>query len=101
MTNHHYYVYIITNFSKTVLYTGVTNNLTRRLQEHYEGRNDSFTRQYRCKYLLSYEVFDDINQAISREKQIKKWNREKKENIISKFNPDWKFLNELFGGVSQ
>ena len=90
-----YYVYILTNFDKTVLYTGVTNNLRRRLHEHKTGINkNSFTSKYKCYYLLYFDNFASIEQAIDREKQIKGWLRSKKEKLISDFNKDWKFLND-------
>lgn len=93
-----YFVYILTNHNKTVLYTGVTNDLKRRLYEHKEGVNkDSFTTKYKCYYLIYWDRFNDIEQAINREKQIKGWVRIKKEKLISEFNTDWKFLNEDIG----
>ena len=90
-----YYVYILTNFNKTVLYTGVTNDLKRRLLEHKTGINkDSFTSNYKCYYLLYFDNFASIEQAIDREKQIKGWIRPKKEKLISDFNKEWKFLHD-------
>ncbi len=88
---HNYYVYITTNPGKTVLYIGVTNNLQRRLSEHRENRNNKlkFTGRYFCYNLLYYEEYKYINDAISREKEIKKWRREKKENLINTLNPKW------------
>jgi len=93
---HNYYVYILTNFHKTVLYTGVTNDLKVRLYHHINSDliNNSFTKRYNCFYLVFYETYSDINLAISREKQIKGWNRNKKIELISNFNPTWKFLND-------
>ena len=94
-----YYIYITTNPDKTVLYTGVTNDLKRRLFEHYDGRGERshFTGKYFCHKLLYFERFDNIEDAIEREKQIKKWRREKKEFLIKTKNPKWKFLNaEIF-----
>ncbi|RKS97757.1 GIY-YIG nuclease family protein [Chryseobacterium defluvii] len=93
---HNYYVYILTNINKTVLYTGVTNDLKSRLYWHKnpEGGNNHFTTKYKCFYLVYYENFQDIEQSISREKQIKGYSRLKKENLINTFNPDWNFLNE-------
>ena len=96
MNNHEYYIYILTNQSKTVLYIGVTNNLSRRLKEHFEGRIPGFTQQYKCRYLIYYELFQFIDQAISREKELKAWRREKKEMLICQFNQDWIFLNDRF-----
>ena len=94
MRHHNYYVYIITNKNKTVLYTGVTNDLKRRLYEHENGILPSFTKKYNCHYIVYYEHFTFILHAIDREKEIKKWRREKKDKLITKFNPEWKFLNE-------
>ena len=93
---HNYYVYILTNKIKTVLYTGVTNDLKNRLYWHKnpEAIEKSFTSRYKCFYLIYFEHFGDIDTAINREKQIKGWTRQKKENLINGFNPDWKFLNE-------
>lgn len=91
---HNYYVYILTNKNKSVLYTGVTNNLNHRLQFHKENNNiKAFTTKYKCYYLVYFEHFKDVNVAIVREKQIKGWLRVKKEHLINNFNPSWKFLN--------
>ena len=95
-----YIVYIITNKNKTTLYIGLTNNIQQRLSQHYfdsETAKKSFAGKYNCYHLLYYEVFEDINLAIVREKEIKKWRREKKNILISEFNPNWDFLNnEIF-----
>lgn len=94
-----YFIYIITNPRRTVLYTGVTDDLRRRLTEHYEGRGDRshFTGKYYCHKLLYYERFYNIDHAINREKQIKRWRRDKKEFLIQTKNPKWEFLNaEIF-----
>jgi putative endonuclease len=95
MRTYNFYVYIVTNYNKTVLYTGVTNDLERRLAEHYlkTGGNFSFTAKYKCFYLLWFEHFEYIDWAIRREKEIKGWKREKKVALINEENPDWKFLN--------
>ena len=92
---HKYYIYILTNINKTVLYTGVTNNLKRRLIEHAEGKS-KFTSRYNVKYLLYYECFGWIDEAITREKEIKGWSRKKKEQLINNLNSEWEFLNHLF-----
>ncbi len=91
MWNYNYYVYITTNPDETVLYTGVTNDIQRRMFEHYENRGtkNSFAGKYYCYNLIWYEHFTDINSAIAREKEIKKWRREKKEILIAKTNPNW------------
>ncbi|WP_439129473.1 GIY-YIG nuclease family protein [Polaribacter sp.] len=91
-----YFIYIITNEKKTVLYIGVTNNLQKRLSQHYfdsQNVKRSFAGKYNCYYLLYYETFEDINLAILREKELKGWRREKKNKLISEFNPNWDFLN--------
>jgi putative endonuclease len=90
-----YFVYILTNAKKTVLYVGVTNDLARRLQEHYDNRGNpqTFAGKYYCYYLVYWEMFKDVRYAIEREKEIKKWRREKKEALIGTLNPEWKFLN--------
>lgn len=87
-----YYVYILTNFTNTVLYAGITNDLKRRVYEHKNHLIDGFTDKYNCNRLVWYESTADVKSAILREKQIKKWKREFKENIINKFNPEWKDL---------
>ena len=76
------------------MYTGVTNDLSRRLYEHENGLLPGFTKKYNCHFILYYEHFSHIEHAIDREKEIKKWRREKKEKLISSFNPEWKFLNK-------
>jgi len=91
-----YHVYILTNYTKTVLYTGVTNNLEQRIAEHYFNRNDerSFTGKYKTYYLLFYEAHQYILNAIAREKEIKGWSRSKKIAMIKSFNPEMIFLNK-------
>ena len=93
---HTYYIYIITNKTKTVLYTGVTNHLKSRLQEHVQSLNPGFASKYNVKYLLYYEKFTWIQEAIAREKEIKGWRREKKLDLIKTINPELNFLNYLF-----
>ncbi|MBD1395367.1 GIY-YIG nuclease family protein [Mucilaginibacter glaciei] len=94
MWNYNYFTYILTNLTKNVLYIGVTNDLKRRLYEHKEDKSNGFTAKYHCHYLIHYERFTDIHQAIDREKEIKKWRREKKDALVATQNPEWKFLNE-------
>ena len=89
-----YYTYIMTNFKNTVLYTGVTNDLQRRVSEHKSGSIPGFTQKYNCKKLVYYESFSDIEQAIRREKLIKEYRREKKMQLIEELNPEWKDLAE-------
>lgn len=94
---HTYYTYIITNKAKTVLYIGVTNNLRLRLQQHGEKLNfNSFTAKYNIHFLLYYEKFTWIQQAIAREKELKGWKRERKIELIKSINPELEFLNYLF-----
>jgi putative endonuclease len=88
------YVYILTNITKTVLYTGVTNNLQMRVAEHFYKRNYSFTAKYRCFNLIYYEEYATIKEAIAREKAIKNRSRRWKERLIERMNPEWKFYNE-------
>lgn len=83
----HYYVYILTNARRTVLYTGVTNDVRRRLQEHRTGRGSIFTRRYRVARLVYVEAFDDVNDAITREKRIKSGSRARKLALIASQNP--------------
>ena len=89
------YVYILTNPTRTVLYIGVTNDLTRRLFEHSEGRGnvEKFTGKYQADLLIYFELCADAPQAIAREKQLKGWTRAKKEALINGFNPDWKEID--------
>ncbi len=93
--HHNYFTYILTNYNRTVLYTGVTNDIEKRLYEHYFGKNQgsSFTSKYKCFYLIWYERHQYINHAIEREKEIKGWTRAKKVNLIVQENPGWAFLN--------
>ena len=94
---HNYFVYILTNENKSVLYIGVTNNLLARLEQHKQNEvlnNKSFTGRYNVHYLLYYERHGQVEDAIDREKQLKRWSRKKKEQLIESMNPDWIFLNE-------
>jgi len=87
-----YYVYILTNKTKSVLYTGVTNDLVRRCFEHKNKLQPGFTEKYNVNELVYFEVFDFAESAISREKQIKGYSRAKKDALIDKFNPTKKDL---------
>jgi putative endonuclease len=87
-----YFVYILSNFSGT-LYTGVTNDLERRLGEHREGAGGGFTSKYNVKWLVYCEETNDIREAIAREREIKGWRREKKVALIESVNPDWQDLS--------
>ncbi len=87
------YVYILGNHTRSVIYVGVTNNLERRIFEHQNNQGCSFAKKYRCMYLLYYERFEKITDAILREKQLKNWHREWKFNLIKSSNPDLKDLS--------
>lgn len=93
MRERQYCVYIMTNAHNTVLYTGVTNNLHRRVLEHRSGKGSGFTKKYNITKLVYFECGDDINIAIYREKQIKAGSRRKKIDLINSINPEW---NDLF-----
>ena len=88
-----YYVYIMTNRSKT-LYTGVTNDLLRRVYEHKNKMVEGFTKKYNITKLVYYEDTNDVEEAIAREKQIKGWLRRKKIALIESINPEWKDLSD-------
>jgi putative endonuclease len=88
-----YYVYILTNITHTVLYTGVTNNIDNRVFLHKVKYNVGFTSKYNCTKLVYYEEFFDPTEAIHREKQLKKYRRDWKRNLISTMNPQWKDLS--------
>jgi putative endonuclease len=93
------YIYITTNPRRTVLYIGVTNNLHRRLHEHWQDNQEdrrSFAGKYFCYNLVYYEHFDTIEAAIARETELKKWSRKKKDQLIGQKNPRWLFLNDKF-----
>jgi putative endonuclease len=87
-----YYVYIMTNKSRT-FYVGMTNNLERRVSEHKQKLIEGFTKRYNITLLVYYETFSDVRAAIAREKQVKDWRREKKMALIESMNPTWKDLS--------
>ena len=88
-----YFVYILTNKANKVLYTGVTNNLERRLYEHKNHLVDGFSSKYNTNKLVYYEVSESIESAIAREKQIKAYRRDKKIALINELNSEWKDLS--------
>ena len=89
------YIYILTNKSNSVLYTGVTNDLIRRVYEHKHHQDKgSFTAQYNVENLVYYETIENPIAAIEREKQIKGWNRKRKNKLVERKNPEWKDLYE-------
>ena len=92
MNNKQFYVYIMTNKYNNVFYTGITNDLKRRIYEHKSRLVDGFTKKYNINKLLYYEVFDDAYNAITREKQIKGLSRAKNLNLINNANKEWKDL---------
>ncbi|MEP1095375.1 MAG: GIY-YIG nuclease family protein [Cyclobacteriaceae bacterium] len=90
-----YYVYILTNYSRTVLYTGITNDIERRVLEHKQKLDPkAFTTQYKVDLLVWFETHNDVDQAIQREKLIKKWRRKWKEDLINKENSNWEDLSK-------
>jgi putative endonuclease len=88
-----YYVYILASASR-VLYTGMTNDLKRRVHEHKQKQIAGFTEKYNVTQLMHFEVFGDVRLAIAREKQVKAWRREKRVALISEHNPHWRDLSE-------
>lgn len=93
------YIYMMANASNSVLYIGVTNDLARRVAEHAGGSGSLFTQKYNCHKLVYFEVFPDIEQAIAREKQLKNWKREWKNQLVESINPEWRDLGaDIAGG---
>jgi len=87
-------IYFMTNKNNTVLYIGVTTNLIKRVYQHKTKAYKGFTEKYNCDKLVYFEVFTDVNEAILREKQIKKGNRKKKNDLVNQANPKWCDLSE-------
>ena len=87
-----YYVYILTNWNNKVMYVGITNNLIRRVYEHKNKLVKGFTEKYNVNKLVYFEETRDVIAAITREKEIKKWRREKKDQLVNRMNPTWKDL---------
>ena len=88
-----YYVYLLKNWNNKVMYLGVTNNLERRLYEHKNKLVKGFTEKYNVNKLVYFEETQDVTAAIAREKEIKKWRREKKNQLVNRMNPNWKDLS--------
>ena len=88
-----YYVYLLTNWNNRVMYVGVTNDLKRRVYEHQKKLVQGFTQRYNVHKLVYYEQTNDIVSALTREKEIKKWRREKKNNLVVSSNPEWRDLS--------
>jgi putative endonuclease len=97
ITDKQYYVYVLTTQNNTVLYTGVTNDLIRRVYEHKHNLIDGFTSKYCVHKLVYFDMVEDAISAIEREKQIKKWVRQKKINLVNSVNPDW---HDLFDEIT-
>ena len=96
---HSYYVYILTNKYRSTYYIGMSNNLKLRLQQHkqnLETGNKTFASKYNIGFLVFYEKFVWVEEAIAREKELKKWRREKKLDLIRNFNPNFEFLDHHF-----
>ena len=91
---YNFYIYILTNYSKTVLYVGFTNNIIRRIIEHKNNLGCKFTRKYKLKQLIYFEQCEDVYRMMEREKEIKRWRREKKINLVKSVNPN---LNDISG----
>jgi putative endonuclease len=89
-----YYVYILASPRNGLLYVGMTNSLPRRLEEHQNGEIEGFTKKFGIHKLVYYEVFEDVLNAIDREKQLKRWTRAKKNALVEKVNPEWADLSE-------
>ncbi len=87
-----YFVYILTNRNRKVMYIGMTNDLARRLHEHRDHVVPGFTQKYRVDMLVYYEETHDVLAALEREKQVKKWRREKKDALVASMNPQWRDL---------
>lgn len=94
MRSKQYYVYFLTNWNNHVLYVGVTNDLRRRVYEHKNGLAEGFTKRYHVNKLVYYEMCEEIEGAILREKQIKAGSRQKKNDLVAKSNPGWEDLSD-------
>ena len=94
MKDHNYYIYILTNWNNKVMYIGMTNDLEHRIYEHKNKLLEGFTKKYNVTKLVYFEHTSDVNSAIAREKELKKWRREKKNNLVISLNPEWKDLSE-------
>jgi len=96
-----FYVYMMTNRSRVVLYTGITNSLMRRVWQHQNGEIEGFTKTYEVNLLVYYERYNDPRDAIAREKEIKGWRRAKKNALVEKMNPNWAdFITRAFSAYS-
>ena len=93
-TENRYYVYLLTNWNHRVMYLGVTNDLVRRIYEHKNKLVKGFTEKYNVNKLVYFEETGDVRSALTREREIKKWRREKKNALVISINPEWKDLAE-------
>jgi putative endonuclease len=93
MKEYNFYVYILTNWNNEVMYIGLTNNLERRIHEHKNKLVEGFTAKYNINKLVYYEHGTDVHAAMAREKEIKKWRREKKNDLVMTMNSEWKDLS--------
>ncbi|MCR4263301.1 MAG: GIY-YIG nuclease family protein [Candidatus Roizmanbacteria bacterium] len=91
-----YWVYILSNRSNSTLYIGITSNLIKRIYQHKNHLADGFSKKYNLNKLVYYEQYEQIDEAILREKRLKKWNRKWKEELIEKFNAEW---NDLYKNI--
>jgi len=91
-----YYIYLMTNWNHRVMYVGVTNDLVRRVYEHKNKLMEGFTSRYNINKLVYFENTEDIHAALAREKEIKRWRREKKDALVHALNSDWRDLSEDF-----
>ncbi|MDF0644288.1 MAG: GIY-YIG nuclease family protein [Nitrospira sp.] len=97
MRDHRYYVYLLTNWNNRVMYVGMTNDLMRRVYEHRSHVVKGFTEKYNVTKLVYFEETSDAHSAIAREKEIKKWRREKKNALVIQANPEWRDLGNDLG----
>lgn len=88
-----YYVYVMSNPKRTVLYIGFTGNLVNRVEVHKQKSVDGFSKQYNCTALVYFEETTEVQAALERERQLKKWSRKKKDHLIISHNPQWKDLS--------
>jgi putative endonuclease len=100
-SEHHYYVYLLTNQNNKVMYVGMTNNLVRRMHEHKAKLVLGLTEKYHVNKLVYFEETIDVHAAITREKEIKKWRREKKNNLVAAVNPEWNDLSDGWFEISR
>ena len=97
MKQHNYYVYLLTSYDNSVFYVGVTNDLIRRVIEHKIHRNDGFTSQYGVNKLVYFETYSNVEDAIKREKQVKRYKRLWKVNLVNGINAEWDDLSAQIG----